>query len=134
MALRNYNDSIADAVLRGSKWECLLHFWRTNPVLSEQWLVFGPRVDPAGLLRMARRTPDLYLLAAVVENRVLKRAALQEMAAARPTLESARAELSAVLQAPAGKAAALLAANPAALSASLTQYVKDRSDTVEPSP
>ena len=125
MDLAFYNRVIAEKALSGTKYENLLHFWRSCPFMSEQFVVFSPEVDPGAVLRLEKKIPEMYLMAVVVENRMLKKKQVQQLAESGLTLESARAELAGILQSPASRLSGLLG-NPAMkLSLSLQQYVKD---------
>ena len=73
---------------------------------------------------------SLSFAGVVVENRLLSKRQLQELAK-MPPIGALRAELCAILSSPAQRTAALLSSNQQALSANLAQYVKDQSGVDE---
>ena len=67
------------------------------------------------------------ITAAVVDNRILDRAGIEELIKL-PPLESLLGETVAILSSPAQKTSQLLASNQQALSTNLNQYIKDKSN------
>ena len=125
MELKGYNYSMANSALPGSKWECLMHFWDTNVSAFYQWIVFGKEANVNKLFKLEKKIPEMYLLGAIVEDRFMNKAQLQEYAKL-PNIEQLRGELCSILQHPLKKTSSLLQSNQQSLSQNLEQYVKDQ--------
>lgn len=145
MELKSYNRRIGHESLKGSKWENLLHFWDTSK--TAQFLVFSPEIEAKKLLALDRKIPDLFLMgtdvlvvsaclarsprprtslsAALVDDRILSKRELQDLAKL-PPIDVLRAELSSILQTPARRTSSLLGRSQQQLSQNLEQYLKDR--------
>ena len=126
MELCSYEPVMGYAALRGTKWENLTHFFDTCTV-ANQYSVFGKEVNVGKLLDLYKKTPEIVLLGGVVYDRILSKEQLQELRK-MPDLDGMRAELCAVLGAPAQRTRSLLSANQENLSRSLGQLVKDKED------
>ena len=124
MELKRYNTAIAREVLIGTKWENLFRFWENNIYKFDQYIVFGPNPDAKKLLTLDKKIPEMLLFGAIIENRFLNKAQIQDMAK-MPSIEQLHGELSGILQMPAQKTVSLLSRNQQALSMNLEQYVKD---------
>lgn len=130
MELKDYNLQSAMAGLEGTRWENLLHFWRTN--VTNQYLTFGDQVNPKQLLSFEKKSPFLFLIGAVVEGRILDRGQVQELTAL-PSLEMLQGELCSILQMPARKTSSLVGRQAQVLSQQLEQYMKDQSGSKDDS-
>lgn len=117
--------------MKGTRYESLLTFWNSTPVLSNQYVAFCPEIKPDALLKMEKRIPELFLMAVMVENRIVKKKDIQDMTK-MPTLETLRGELCGILQMPVRKTMSLLQHDSRMLTTNLQQYVKDQGgDTQE---
>lgn len=126
MNLETYEPVMVKGALDGTRWENLLFFLKgTNPKDGQRF-VFCPEILPKSLLQFEKKVPEAYLMAAVVENRILDRAGVEELVK-MPPLESLLGETVALLNSPAQKTSQLLNSNQQALSTNLSQYVKDQS-------
>ena len=60
--MRNYNIRVARAALQGTKWEELLHFWDTNVVKWDGYVVFGEQPNVAKMLALDKKIPEMFLM------------------------------------------------------------------------
>ena len=124
---------ISSNYILGTKWENLIFFLdgankdRAGGTKEVgQRFTFGREIDAKSLLQFEKKVPEAYLIAAVVENRIIDRAGVEELIK-MPPLESLLGETVAILNSPAQKLSQLLNSNQQALSTNLGQYIKDQS-------
>jgi len=126
MELETYEHVMVKAGFTGTKWENLLFFLDGTNKEAGQRFVFCPEILPKNLLQFEKKVPEAYLMAAVVDNRIIDRTGIEELIK-MPPLESLLAETVAILNSPAQKTSQLLGSNQQALSTNLSQYIKDQS-------
>lgn len=92
MHVKAYNRNVLQMALGETRFANVLPLFD-----AKSCIVFAPEPRLQQLLRIAKRTPQMVLLAGLIEERLLSRTQLTELAA-MPSLDVARAQLVAVLQ------------------------------------
>jgi len=127
MELTQYHYRIGHAGLTGTQWQNCLHFWFSfSGPMNFQPIVFSPEMNPDKLLKFERKAPEMFLLGAVMENRILSKKQLQEMVK-MPNLDESRSQLVALLGHHQQTTVQLLQSNQQQLTTNLSQMIKDRS-------
>ena len=124
MELKNFEHIVVRGAFQGTKWENLLFFLEGS--LWGQKIVFCPEMKPEKLMQLEKKVPEAFLMAAVVENRILDRGEIQALIN-MPTIDILLGETVSILNSPAQKTLRLLNSNQQNLSTNLNQYVKDKS-------
>lgn len=133
MELKTYEHKMVKGGLEGTVWENLTFFlsgcndYGHNSGLR---MTFCKDVLADKLLQYEKKVPEAFLIAAVVENRILDRGEVDKLAK-MPPIESILGETVAILNSPAQKTLGLLNSSQQALSTNLSQYIKDQSPPEE---
>jgi large subunit ribosomal protein L10 len=91
MQLKTYGRKIMRRACEGMEYENLLPLFD-----SKYFIVFSPEVKVRQLMSVVKKVPQMHLLAAVVENRIMSKTELMAFAAL-PDLQTARGQLVNVL-------------------------------------
>lgn len=125
MDLKTYEPVMVKGALKDSPWENLTFFLGGTFARDGLRLVFSPSVNADALFQFEKKVTEAFLMAAVVENRILDRRELEQLSK-MPPLESLLAETLAILNSPTQKTLQLLNSNQQKLSTNLSQYIKDK--------
>jgi hypothetical protein len=122
------NAKVAGLALRGTKFEPVLQL-----VTMPTALGFCRTTDVKKLLQVNKKMPAFVLLGIIVDNRLLRRADLEEYAS--KDLNMVRAHLSHTLSSASGKSlSSLLESNSLCLSNNLASYVSSQNEGSEKTP
>lgn len=117
MHLKAYSKSIINLALLGTKFESVLPLFN-----SSNRIVFSSEPNTKKLLKIAKKIPQMVVLAGIVEGRLLSRTELTKYADL-PPLDVVRSHLASTLQQAGGSSlVTLLQANQSQLAASLDAY------------
>lgn len=138
MELKIYEKIIVETALKGSKWENM-KFFLEGSIQKERYrnlwngyqcVVFIPKIDASALLKLEKKSSEAFFMAVVVEDRILDRKGLQDLADL-PPMDQLLSQTAAILKTPIQKTHQLLGSNLQTLSSNLDQYVKDQSPSSE---
>lgn len=122
--LETYEPVMVSTALKNTPWENLMFFLKGTNANDGQRFLFSADIDAANFLQFEKKIAGAYLMATVVENRILDREQLQQLAK-MPPKEMLLGETLAILNSPAQKMTSLLQNNQQELSRNLSQYIKD---------
>jgi large subunit ribosomal protein L10 len=128
MQLKTYGRNIMKLACGNTKYETLLPLFS-----SKYFIVFSPEVKIKQLLNVVKKVPQMHLLAAVVENRLMSKTELTAFAAL-PDLQTAQAQLVGVLNSAGGKIVSDLECHQMNLTNILDAYVREnkKEEVVQP--
>ena len=148
MELKRYEPIMVKDALEGTVWKNLIHY--LDGTVGRQSFTFTSDVKANSLLQLEKKIPECFLicktfcitlvpklyafnhvvLGAVVEDRILDRAQVADLAQ-MPPKDSLLGEIVALLNMPSQKMSQLLNHNQQSLSQNLSQYVKDQGKETE---
>ncbi|XP_055710906.1 39S ribosomal protein L10, mitochondrial [Phlebotomus papatasi] len=118
MHLKAYPKQAITLALSGSKYEEIL------PVFDARCaLVFSPDGQPSKLMKISKKVPQIILIGAIAEDRILNRNQFVEYAAL-PSIDIVRAQLVSVLQSAAGDLVGNMEGHQANIVRMLETYAK----------
>jgi large subunit ribosomal protein L10 len=119
MQLKTYGRKIMRRACEDTVYENLLPLFD-----SKYYIVFSPEVKIRQLMSVVKKVPQMHLLAAVLENRIMSKTELMAFAAL-PDLETARGQLVNVLNSAGSKIVSDLQCHQSNLTNILDAYVRE---------